>query len=137
MVILKTNWIVKLKNSYNGMKLVLYADGRVYLDGTGPLIGTLKSRFMKKIEYYINEYAHYIKIHGYEVQDRFSFIAKFWDSSNKKRDDLSVRGWPYEREFLDIVLSKKSYQKFNITDEEFISIAQDYCRTAFNDDCVD
>ena len=125
-----THWIVKLKNPFNGMKLVTYEDGRVYIDRTGPLMGKLKSTSMKKIRFYINEYAHYMKRYGYEVQDRTGFIAKFWDSSRKKRDDLTVKGWPYEREFLEIILNRNSYRKLLISESEFLSIMYDYLTTA-------
>lgn len=127
---MKTHWIVKLKNPFNGMKLVTYEDGRVYIDRTGPLMGKLKSTSMKKIRFYINEYAHYMKRYGYEVQDRTGFIAKFWDSSRKKRDDLTVKGWPYEREFLEIILNRNSYRKLLISESEFLSITYDYLTTA-------
>lgn len=112
------------------MKLVTYEDGRVYIDRTGPLMGKLKSTSMKKIRFYINEYAHYMKRYGYEVQDRTGFIAKFWDSSRKKRDDLTVKGWPYEREFLEIILNRNSYRKLLISESEFLSIMYDYLTTA-------
>lgn len=127
---MKTHWSVKLKNPFNGMKLVTYEDGRVYIDRTGPLMGKLKSTSMKKIRFYINEYAHYMKRYGYEVQDRTGFIAKFWDSSRKKRDDLTVKGWPYEREFLEIILNRNSYRKLLISESEFLSIMYDYLTTA-------
>lgn len=129
---MKAHWIVKLKNPFNGMKLVAYEDGRVYVDGTGPLIGRLNPTSMEKIRYYINEYAHYIKVVGYEVQDIYGFIAKFWDNSNVKRDDLTVKGWPYEREFLEIIFNKNSYRKFLIGDGEFVSIMHDYLLTSLD-----
>lgn len=129
---MKAHWIVKLKNPFIGMKLAVYEDGRVYIDGIGPLIGKLKSTSMKKVRYYINEYAHYIKIVGYEVNDIHGFIAKFWDESNVKRDDLAVKGWPFEREFLEIVFNKNSYRKFLINDEAFASIMHNYLLTSLD-----
>ena len=127
---MKSHWIVKMKNPLNGTSLAIYDDGRVYVDKTGPFIGTLKTRFLKKIKIYIQEYVHYMKRYGYEVQDRTGFIAKFWDSSRKKRDDLTVKGWPYEREFLEIILNRNSYRKLLISESEFLSIMYDYLTTA-------
>ena len=131
---MKNHWIVKLRNPYNEMKLVLYADGRVYIDRTGPLVGTLNSKCMKKIAKYINECAHYIKYHGYEVQDKHGFIAKFWDSSNKKRDDLSVKGWLYEHDFLRIVVDSKSYRKLCVDVSAFYALMYEYISTSFADE---
>lgn len=123
---LKSHWIVKLLNQYNHMRLVVYNNGKVFFSHTGPFVGQIKKNYMNKINKYINDYVHYIKYHGYEVNDRRGFIARFWDSSNKKRDDLAVKGWPYEREFLSIIINPKSYRYLRLDDSEFNKLMFDY-----------
>lgn len=119
---MKSHWIVKMKNSLNGTSLAIYDDGRVYVDKTGPFIGTLKTRFLKKIKIYIQEYVHYMKRYGYEIQDRRGFITKFWDDSTKKRDDLTVKGWPYDRETAEILIKSNSYRELKVEEQELYAL---------------
>lgn len=122
---MKEHWIIKMKNPYNHLKVVIYNDGRVYLDG-GELIGNLKTRFMKKISFYINEYMYYVKRYGYMIYDENGYITKFWDSSRKKRNNLAVKGWIYEKELLEILIKPKSYRKIHINEQDLFRIMYDF-----------
>ena len=133
MMPMNSHWIVKLKNSYSGKKLVVYDDGRVYLDKTGPFIGTLKTRFLNKIKFYIHEYVHYMKRYGYEVQDRCGFITKFWDTSSRKRNDLAVKGWPYEKETAIILIKSNSYRELKIEERELYALMREWVDSPYAD----
>ena len=133
MISMKSHWIVKLKNPLNGISLAIYDDGRVYIDKTGPLIGTLKTRFLKKIKFYIHEYVHYIKIYGYEIQDRCSFITKFWDSSLKKRDNLAVKGWLYEKDTAVILMNQNAYRDLKLEERELAALLYEWLEPLYTD----
>lgn len=100
------NWLVKIQNPLTRCKLVIYEDGRFYVDDSGPLIGYLKARAIREIKSLINEFLPTIKQFGYHIQEYDGFITKFWDSSNKKRDDLKVKGWKYEYHLLRILFNE-------------------------------
>ena len=130
---MKSHWIVKMKNPLNGISLAIYDDGRVYVDKTGPYIGTLGTRFLKKIKFYIHEYVHYMKQYGYEVQDRRGFITKFWDASSKKRNDLAVKGWPYERETAMILIKSNSYRELKIEEQKLYALLYEWLEPLYTD----
>ena len=130
---MKNHWIVKLKNPLNGISLAIYDDGRVYFDKTGPFIGTLKTRFLDKIKFYIHEYVYYMKRYGYEVQDRRGFITKFWDTSSRKRTDLAVKGWPYEYETAKILIKRNAYRDLKIEERELAALMYEWLEPLYTD----
>lgn len=123
------NWLVKIQNPLTRCKLVIYEDGRFYVDDSGPLIGYLKARAIREIKSLINEFLPTIKQFGYRIQEYDGFITKFWDSSNKKRDDLKVKGWKYEYHLLRILFNENNIRKFKISKFEFYSIMSDFLET--------
>lgn len=130
---MKNHWIVKLKNPLNGISLAIYDDGRVYIDKTGPFIGTLKKRFLNKIKLYVQQYVHYIKRYGYEVQDRRGFITKFWDASSRKRTDLAVKGWPYEKETAGILIKSNAYRDLKLEERELAALLYEWLDSPYTD----
>ncbi len=123
------NWLIKIQNPHTRRKLVIYEDGRLFLDGGDPLIGYLKAGAIREIKSLINEFLPTIKQFGYHIQEYDGFITKFWDSSNKKRDDLKVKGWKYEYHLLRILFNENNIRKFKISKFEFYSIMSDFLET--------
>lgn len=123
------NWLVKIQNPFTRCKLVIYEDGRLFLDGSGPLIGYLKAGALREIKSLIDEFLPTIKQYGYHVQEKDGFIVKFWDNSNMKRDDLKVKGWKYECHLLRILFNVKNFRKFKVSMPEFYSVMSDFLET--------
>jgi len=123
------NWLVKIQNPLTRCKLVIYEDGRFYIDGSGPLIGYLKAGALREIKSLIDEFLPTIKQYGYHVQEKDGFIVKFWDNSNMKRDDLKVKGWKYECHLLRILFNVKNFRKFKVSMPEFHSVMSDFLET--------
>lgn len=123
------NWLIKIQNPHTRCKLVVYEDGRLYVDGVGPLIGYLKPVAIREIKSLIDEFLPIIKQYGYHVQEYDGFITKFWDHSNKKRDDLKVKGWKYECHLLRILFNVKNFRKFKVSMPEFYSVMSDFLET--------
>ena len=105
------NWLLKIKNPSTQCTLVIYEDGRVYVDQSGPLIGNLKSEAVKKIKKLVAEFLPKINQYGYEILDRDGFIIKFWDHSVHKRTDVAVKGWIYEEDVLRIICDSTKFKK--------------------------
>ena len=57
---------------------MIYEDGRLFLDGSGPLIGYLKAGAIREIKILIDEFLPTIKQYGYHVQEKDGFIVKFY-----------------------------------------------------------
>ena len=131
------NWLVKIQNTFTRCKLVIYEDGRLFLDGSGPLIGYLKAGALREIKSLINEFLPTIKRNGYHVQEKDGFIVKFWDNSNMKRDDLKVKGWKYEYHLLRILFNENNIRKFKIDISDFYSIMETFLGTTFDEECSD
>lgn len=123
------NWLVKIQNPFTRCKLVIYEDGRLFLDGSGPLIGYLKAGALREIKSLIDEFLPTIKQYGYHVQEKDGFIVKFWDNSNMKRDDLKVKGWKYECHLLRILFNVNNFRKFKVSMPKFYSIMSDFLET--------
>lgn len=131
------NWLVKIQNPRTGCRLVIYEDGRFYVDGDGPLIGYLKPVAIREIKNLIDEFLPLIKQYGYHVQESDGFITKFWDNSSKKRDDLKVRGWKYEDHLLRILFNGNNIRKLKIDMPEFYAIMETFLGTTFDEECCD
>lgn len=129
------NWLVKIQNPRTGCRLVVYQDGRFYVDGDGPLIGYLKPVAIRETKNLIDEFLPLIKQYGYHVQESDGFITKFWDNSSKKRDDLKVRGWKYEDHLLRILFNENNIRKLKIDTPEFYSIMGTFLGTTFDKEC--
>ena len=123
------DWLIKIQNPLTRCKLVIYEDGRFYVDGSGPLIGYLKVGALREIKSLIDEFLPTIKQYGYHVQEKDGFIVKFWDNSNMKRDDLKVKGWKYEYHLLRILFNVKNFRKFKVSMPEFYSVMSDFLET--------
>lgn len=129
------NWLVKIQNPLTRCKLVIYEDGRFYVDGSGPLIGYLKAGAIREIKNLIDEFLPTIKQYGYHVQEYDGFITKFWDNSNMKRDDLKVKGWKYEYHLLRILFNEDNIRKFKIDIPDFYSIMKTFLESSFDKGC--
>ena len=123
------DWLIKIQNPLTRCKLVIYEDGRFYVDGSGPLIGYLKPVAIREIKSLINEFLPTIKRNGYHVQEKDGFIVKFWDNSNMKRYDLKVKGWKYECHLLRILFNVNNFRKFKVSMPKFYSIMSDFLET--------
>ena len=117
------NWLIKLKNPLNQYQICVYEDGRVYANERNQKICLLTDSAIAEIRALIDEDLGIIKNYGYHVQDNDGYIARFWDSSNKKRN-LKVKGWRGALEVRRIIFRTSNFKRLFITEDELIAIAE-------------
>ncbi len=102
------HWLVKILNLNTKFELVVYIDGRIYVNGKEQL-GILSKYAMRKINNMISGYLPVVKRFGYLCHSSDDILFKFWNDEDVTQ--LSARGWRLKNDFCRILLDRKYYDK--------------------------